>query len=145
MALTAATPAAGAMRGRPLVAGPVVAGAGAVDRRPVVNGRTRAMERRPVVNGRARTVDKARVTPAMPSGGAAPAGSAPLRKATLVPAWAAPSRIVPAVTPTAPNELRLFDQRAFGERSRWRKRADAKRRIGGKGKLRDHASRYAER
>jgi hypothetical protein len=103
------------------------------------------MDRRTLLNGRTRTGDRARVTPAMPSGGAAPAKPAPPRKAALIPARAAPCRIVPAVTPTAPNELCLFDRRASGLRSQRRKRANPKRGLGGKGELRDQGPRYAER
>jgi hypothetical protein len=138
--------AARTLRG-PLVSGPFVSPAWAMRGRPVVGRRAMGERARPVngrramVNGRARTVDEARVAPAMPSGGAAPAESAPPRKAALIPARAAPGRIVPAVPPAAPDELRLFDWRAFGKRRRRRERADAQRCLGRKGELRDQPRR----
>ena len=94
------------------------------------------MDRRPV-NWRA--VDDARMAPAMPAGGAAPAEATPPGKATLVPARAAPARGIPAIPSAAPEELRLFDRRGLRERGRRRERADAKLGVGGKSDLGDQS------
>ena len=129
-ALAAAAIAAEAVRWGPVMG-----------RRPRVDGRARAVHRRSVDG---RTMDEARMAPAMPAGGPAPSESATPRKAALVPAWAAPGRIVPAVPPAAPNELRLFDRRGLRER-RWRReRADAQGGLGGNSELGDQ-SRHGER
>ena len=85
------------------------------------------------------------VIPTVPAGAATPANPAIPRKATPVPAWATPARSVPAVIPTAPNELRLFDGRAFGKRGWRRERANADRRLSGQGELGDHSGRRGER
>jgi hypothetical protein len=133
---------AGTLRRRSMMAGPVRT-------RPIIGGR--AMDWRPVdgwaMHGRSvdRPMAKARVAPAMPTGRAAPAEPASPRKAALVPARAAPRRIVPAVPPAAPNELRLFHRRAFGKRGWRRKRANAKRGLGGKGELGDQSTCHGER
>src|SRR6185437_1899537 len=123
--------------------GPALA-AGTVRRRPVMGRRAvvrlavgrRPMDGRAVVR-RARPVVDGRAPPAVPAGRAAPAESAPPRKAALIPARAAPGGIVPAVPPASPDELRLFDRRALRERGGRRRRAEAERGLGGKGELRD--------
>jgi hypothetical protein len=149
--------AAGAMGGRAMLA---VTGSVLPMTRPVVTG---TMSRRPVnrravhgwaVHGRSMdwrsvngAMDEAWMAPAMPAGGAAPAQSAPPGKATLVPARAAPSRIVPAVSPSAPDELRLFDGRGLRQRGGRREGADAKPSLRGKSELRDrscHGERESE-
>ncbi len=88
---------------------------------------------------------KVAMVPAMPSGRAAPADSAIPRKATPVPACAAPARRVPAVIATAPDELRLFDGRAFDKGGRRRECANADRRFRGKDELGDHSGRRGKR
>src|SRR3984957_19081583 len=84
------------------------------------------------------------MVPAMPSGRAAPADAAIPRKAAPVPAWAAPARSVPAVVAATPDELGLFDGRAFDERGRRRKCANVHRGLGGKDELRDESRRDGE-
>src|SRR3984885_14188487 len=81
------------------------------------------------------------MVPAMPSGRAAPADAAIPRKAAPVPAWAAPARSVPAVVAATPDELGLFDGRAFDERGRRRKCANVHRGLGGQDELRDESRR----
>jgi hypothetical protein len=116
---------------------PVVAVARAVGGRPVV-------DRGPVNVDVPIDVDVAMV-PAMPAGAAAPADPATPCVAAPVPARAPPGRIVPAVIPSAPDELRLFDGRAFDERGRRRERAGAYRGLNGKGELRHQSRRGGER
>jgi hypothetical protein len=85
------------------------------------------------------------VIPTVPAGAATPANPAIPRKATPVPAWATPARSVPAVIPTAPNELRLFDGRAFDERGPRRECANVHRRLSRQDELGDHSGRRSER
>jgi hypothetical protein len=133
-AMSAATVSAAAM------AWPVVPGAmdrplmaGTIDRAMVSGAMHRAMMDAMM------PVDDARVTPAVPTGGAAPADPPPPGVAAPVPARSSPGGIVPAVVPASPNELRLLHGRILDKRSGRGERANADLRRSGKRELENHS------
>ena len=138
-AMSAATVSAAAM------AWPVVPGA--MDRPLMAGTIDRAMVSGAMVSGAMHRammdammpVDDARVTPAVPTGGAAPADPPPPGVAAPVPARSSPGGIVPAVVPASPNELRLLHGRILDKRSGRGERANADLRRSGKRELENHS------